>query len=140
MKKMNNNVLLLTIIVIFLIILYYIIHIFLDDKMLSENFEVDNNNYYGLVDCEKYPYLCTKGNKNINYSQYPYRKIKPLQNLNLISPRYKRSTPYRVDTSKPKPYIVNISKPFNNMSFDFNKMSLGFNIKPPVLGGIFKFK
>lgn len=86
---MNTNILLLLTFVIFLIILYSIIYLFLGDKMLSENFEVDNNNYYGLVDCEKYPYLC-KLEYPVEYSDYIYNRALPKQNLIRMERLYNR--------------------------------------------------
>jgi hypothetical protein len=86
---MNQNVLLLTVFIIFLIILYLIINLFLGNNMLSENFEVDNNNYYGLVDCEKYPYLC-KLEYPVEYSDYLYNRPLPKQKLNQLERYYNR--------------------------------------------------
>jgi hypothetical protein len=85
---MNPNVLLLTVFIIFLIILYYIIRLFLGDKMLSENFEVDDD-YYGLVDCEKYPYLCQL-EYPIEYSDYIYNRPFPKRKLIMIEKAYNR--------------------------------------------------
>ena len=92
---MNQNVFLLINFIIFLIILYFIINLFLDDSDNSDNirvtekFEVDNNNYYELVDCENYPYLC-KLDKPNDYSDYLYNLALPKQKLIQREKLYKR--------------------------------------------------
>ena len=92
---MNPKFLLLTSFIIFLIILYFIIKLFLDDTNNSDNirvtekFEVDNNNYYELVDCENYPYLC-KLEKQHDYSDYLYNRALPKQKLIQTEKLYKR--------------------------------------------------
>ncbi len=82
---MNPNSALLIVFIIFLIILYYIIYLFLG----AENFEVDNDNYYGLVDCDNYPYLC-KLEYPVEYSDYIYNRTLPKQNLIRLERNYNR--------------------------------------------------
>ncbi len=56
---------------------------------LKENFEVDDDNYYGLVDCNNYPYLC-KLEHPIEYSDYIYNRTLPKQKLIKMEKYYKR--------------------------------------------------
>jgi len=105
---MNNmNKIIICILIIILLLLFLEIN-------KKENFDLPlEENGFNLVDCDKFPYLCSKGNKNINYSQYPYRKPVPLKNLNIVSPRYKRGTSYRM--TKTQQEIKNdISDAFKN--------------------------
>ena len=87
MNNINN------IIICFLILIVLVI--FLKINTTEKFYSPLEENGFNLVNCSKFPYLCSKGNKNLNNSQYPYRQVRSLRDLNSISPRHKRGTSYR---------------------------------------------
>jgi hypothetical protein len=87
-----KTITLLIVFIIFLILLYSIIHLFIGDQILlwsKENFEVDNDNYYGLVDCENYPYLC-KLDYPIENNDYIYNRALSKEKLVKLEKYYNR--------------------------------------------------
>ena len=116
-RLVNNLILVLGLICLLIAILFLgsIYNTFLNNPSIEKfslNPEILKNNpldnlesEINIINCQKYPFLCSEQKSNNYFYPYSYRNAGPLKRLDLISPRYRHSSPYKKQENTKKRWI-----------------------------------